>query len=107
MALHCHFVVGVDLDREVAFGVNEFDEERKVQSVGFDDFSPQQLVAISEDEVGETFALVDAVADDGFLTVDGTDFPTFAYGLVVGGESFERFEAMSAPHQFVEVVVEK
>lgn len=102
-----HLVVGVDLDAQVVAGIDELHQERQLAVIGLAHLVAQDGLGMSANDGDEVKALPLAIADDGGAGGDGTDFPTFANGVVRALETFIRSEAVAAPDNLVKVGFEK
>ena len=78
MAFGSQFVVRVNLDGEVAFRVNELDEERELIACIGIDFLSYELAFELLYQFGNGLALEFSVGNDGFMALYAGEFPAFA-----------------------------
>ena len=102
-----HLVVGVDLDAEVATGIDELDQQGQLAMVFLvDRFAEDGLGGFTDDR-DEVPTLPRAVADDAGAGGYGTDLPTLADGLAGRGEPFVGSESGATPDDGMEIGFEQ
>ena len=102
-----HLIVGVDLDAEVATGIDELDQQGQLAMVFLvDRFAEDGLGGFTDDR-DEVPTLPRAVADDAGAGGYGTDLPTLADGLAGRGEPFVGSESGATPDDGMEIGFEQ
>ena len=86
-----HLVVGMDLDAEVALGIDELDQQGQLAMVFLVDLLAEDGLGGFVDDRDEVPTLPLTVADDAGAGGYGTHLPTLAYGLAGRGEPFIGF----------------
>ena len=102
-----HLVVGMDLDAEVAAGIDELDQEGQLAMVFCVDRLAKDGLGGFTDDRDEVPTLPGAIADDAGAGGDGTDLPTLAYGLAGRGEPFVGSELGATPDDGVQIGFEQ
>ena len=102
-----HLVVGMDLDAEVATGIDEFDQQGQLTMVFCVDCLAEDGLGGFTDDRDEVPTLPRAIADDAGAGGYGTDLPTLAYGLAGRGEPFVGSELGATPDDGVEIGFEQ
>ena len=102
-----HLVVGMDLDAEVATGIDELDEQGQLAMVFCIDGMAKDGLGGFTDDRDEVPTLPRAIADDAGAGGYGTDLPTLAYGLVGRGEPFVGSELGATPDDGMEIGFEQ
>ena len=92
----CHLVVRVDLDAQVALGIDEFDEQGQLAVVFRIDLLAKDGLGSFVDDRDEVPTLPLTIADDAGAGGYSTDLPALAYGLAGRGES-EAFKCFAYP----------
>lgn len=102
-----HLVVGVDLDAQVALGIDELDQQGQLAMVfRIDGFAEDGLGGFTDDG-DEVPTLPGAIADDAGAGGDGTDLPALAYGLAGRGKPFVGSELGATPDDGMEIGFEQ
>ena len=101
-----HLVVGMDLDAQVALGIDELDEEGQLAVVFSVDLRTENGIGGLGHDRDEVATCEGAIADDAGAGGHRTDLPTLANGLVGRCQAFVRPELMTAPDHGVEIGVE-
>ena len=102
-----HLVVGMDLDAEVATGIDELDQQGQLAVVFLVDRTAEDGLGGFTDDGDEVPTLPGAIADDAGAGGYGTDLPTLAYGLAGRGEPFVRSELGATPDDGMEIGFEQ
>ena len=102
-----HLVVGMDLDAEVATGIDELDEQGQLAMVFRIDGLAEDGFGGFTDDGDEVPTLPLTVADDAGAGGDGTDLPALAYGLAGRGEPFVGSELGATPDDGMEIGFEQ
>ena len=102
-----HLVVGMDLDAEVATGIDELDQQGQLAVVFRIDRTAKDGLGGFVDDRDEVPTLPWAIADDAGAGGYGTDFPTLAYGLAGRGEPFVGTELGATPDDGMEIGFEQ
>ena len=102
-----HLVVGMDLDAEVATGIDELDEQGQLAMVFCVDGMAEDGLGGFTDDGDEVPTLPRAIADDAGAGGYGTDLPTLAYGLAGRGEPFVGSELGATPDDGMEIGFEQ
>ena len=102
-----HLVVGMDLDAQVATGIDELDQQGQLTVVFRIDRLAEDGLGGFTDDGDEVPTLPLAIADDAGAGGDGTDLPTLAYGLAGRGEPFVGSELGATPDDGVQIGFEE
>ena len=102
-----HLVVGMDLDAEVATGIDELDQQGQLAMVFLIDRLAEDGFGGFADDRDEVPTLPRAIADDAGAGGYGTDLPTLAYGLAGRGEPFVGTELGATPDDGMEIGFEE
>ena len=102
-----HLVVGMDLDAEVALGIDEFDQQGQLAMVFRIDLLAEDGLGGFVDDRDEVPTLPGAIADDAGAGGYGTDLPTLAYGLAGRGKPFVGSELGATPDDGMEIGFEQ
>lgn len=102
-----HLVVRMDLDAEVATGIDEFDEQGQLAVVFLVDLFAEDGFGGFTDDGDEVPTLPRAIADDAGAGGHGTDLPALAYGLAGKGEPFVGSEPSATPDDGMEIGFEQ
>ena len=96
------FVIGVPLDREVLFGVDELDEQGELVARPCVVALSDEAVLELRDKFADCAAGVFAVCDDRLVAPHARELPAFAYVVLRGFDVFERGYFLAAPHEALE-----
>ena len=102
-----HLVVGMDLDAEVATGIDELDQQGQLAVVFRIDRLAEDGFGGFVDDGDEVPTLPLAIADDAGAGGYGTDLPTLAYGLAGRSEPFVGSELGATPDDGMEIGFEQ
>ena len=102
-----HLVVGVDLDAQVALGIDELDEQGQLAMVFLGDLLAEDGFGGFVDDRDEVPTLPLTVADDAGAGGYGTDLPALAYGLAGRGKPFVGSELGATPDDGMEIGFEQ
>ena len=102
-----HLVVGMDLDAEVATGIDELDQQGQLAMVLRVDCLAKDGLGSFADDGDEVPTLPRAIADDAGAGGYGTHLPTLAYGLAGRGEPFVGTELGATPDDGMQIGLEK
>ena len=92
------FIIRMDLNGEVAFRVNEFDQERElVARIGIDFFAYELAFELLH-QFGDGLALEFSVGNDGFMALYAGKFPAFADIMLICNDFLIWSDFLAAPY---------
>jgi len=104
MTLTGKLVVGMYLDGKVTKCIYEFHKQRELGTMDLRNTPSHQLFPIFCNKPIDSITFQRAVFHNRFTSLYSTDFPTLANSPVISGHTFQSFQTVAAPYNYMKII---